>query len=95
MGQLDLTIVVSEQECLGALQHSQFPSLETRCMVTGPDATTTRLDARHLYLLILQKRPEETDGIAAAPHTSNEEIRQAPHGFTPGAVDRARRGGGP
>src|SRR4030095_29124 len=80
MSQLDLAFFVGEQKSFRALQNTEPSTLKTRGVLSGANSLTTGLDADHSHLSILQKGMEQTDGVAAATDTRDEQIGEAVFG---------------
>ena len=81
MGQFDLAIFVREQKSFGSLKHSQPSSLESCRMFAGANSFAAGFDPDHAHVRIIQKRMEQTDGIAAATDTGDKQIGQALFAF--------------
>src|SRR5437762_13104516 len=77
MRQLDFAILVSEQKCFCSLKNTQSSSLKSRRVFPGSDSLATRFDSDHPDALVIQKRMEQANGVAAATNASDEQIGQA------------------
>src|SRR5438105_14606713 len=77
VGQLDLAILVREQKCFCSLKNTQSSSLKSRRVFPGSNSLATRFDSDHPDTLVIQKRMEQANGVAAATNASDEQIGQA------------------
>src|SRR6202035_1979284 len=76
MGQFNLAFVVGEQESLRSLEHAKASALKTRRMFAAANPFTAGFDADHSDMSILQKGMKQTDSVAAAADTGDEQIWQ-------------------
>src|SRR4029077_6989638 len=81
MRQLDLAILVREQKCFCSLKNTQSSSLKSRRVFPGSNSLATRFNSDHPDPLVIQKRMEKANGVAAATDTGHEQIRQALFAF--------------
>lgn len=77
MGQLDLSVFILQEKRLGALEHAQGTTLETRGMPVGNDALAARLHADHPHRGIFEEGIEQSDGIRTPAHAGHEQVGQA------------------
>ena len=76
MRQLDLAILVREQKCFCSLKNTQSSSLKSRRVFPGSNSLPTSFDSDHPDGLVIQKRMEQANGVAAATNASDEQIGQ-------------------
>src|SRR5438309_7584297 len=77
MRQLDLAILVREQKCFCSLKNPQYSSLKSRRVFPGPNSFATRFNSDHPDTLVIQKRMEQANGVAATTDAGDEQIGQA------------------
>src|SRR5207244_12574891 len=77
MSQFNLAFFVGEQKSFRSLQHAKPAALKTRGVLATPNSFATRFDADHPHMSILQKRMEQTEGVATAADAGDEQIGQA------------------
>src|SRR5205807_6403520 len=75
MGQLNLAILIREQKCFCSLKNTQPSSLKSRRVFAGSNSFATGFDSNHAHARIAQERMKQTNGVAAATDTGDEQIR--------------------
>src|ERR1019366_137961 len=77
MREHDLSIVVLQHERACSLQYAERTALlETRRVLTRPDAFAPSLDANHAHILVVQESVKQSNSVAAAADTSHQFVRQ-------------------
>ena len=76
-----MAFFVGEQESFRSLEDTETSALKTGGVFTAANSFAARFDANHPHMSILQKRMKQTDGVAAATDTGDEQIRQALFAF--------------
>ena len=80
MGVRNLSVPILHYKCACAVQHARpanFGIREARCMHAAGYSAATRFHADQIHRCIRLESVEEPDGVAAAAHASDAQVRQA------------------
>src|SRR5439155_26801625 len=77
----DLPIVVLEHVAHAAVEDADGPGAERGAVLAGPDAVPAGLHAHDPDAGVPDERPEEADGVGAAPDARHEQVREPPGGL--------------
>src|SRR5438046_7171421 len=76
MRQLDVSVLVLEDKCPGALQHAGTAAGEPRRVTSAENRFAAGLDTDQAHPSVVDEGVENTDGVAAAADTRNDGVRQ-------------------